>query len=156
MPDGKWKGNVFWHGGEEYRTRGQRDDGSGPWWAEHVAPDGRRMWVLNDRPNADVVRSAVASMVTIVRITSGDRPVHYIADARNRLGDELRPDVPTADEDGRIRDESEEDVTRRLAGVTKGVRHLRTGDERRETIAFLKVHPVFTDGWIGQPQFAHL
>lgn len=90
---------MFWHGGEEYRTRGRRDDGSGPWWAEHVAPDGRRMRVLNDRPNADVVRSAVASMVTVVRIISGDRLVHYIADARNRLGDELRLDVPTADED---------------------------------------------------------
>ncbi len=114
------------------------------------------MRVLNDQPNAGVVRSAVASMVTAVRIISGDSPVHYNADARNRLGDELRLDVAATDEHGRIREETVEDVTRRLAGVTKGVRCLRTGDERRETIAFLKVHPVFTDGWIGQPQFAHL
>lgn len=146
---------MFCHGGEEYRTRGQWDDGSGPWRAEHVAPDGRRRRVLNDQPNAEVVRSDVASMVMAVRIISGDHPVHYIADARNRQGDELRLDVPTADAHGRIREESEEDVTRRLAGVTKGVRRLRTGDERRETIAFLKVYPAFTDGWIGQPQFAH-
>ncbi|MFC8822717.1 hypothetical protein [Streptomyces rochei] len=95
-------------------------------------------------------------MITAVRIISGDSPVHYNADTRNRLGDELRLDVAAADEHGRIREETVEDVTRRLAGVTKGVRRLRTGDERRETIAFLKVHPVFTDGWIGQPQFAHL
>lgn len=47
-------------------------------------------------------------------------------------------------------------MTRRPAGVTKGVHRLCTGDERRETIAFLKVHPVFTDGWSGQPQFTHL
>ncbi|MGW2137724.1 hypothetical protein ACWCW2_17160 [Streptomyces sp. NPDC001773] len=156
VPDGKGREHVFRHGGEVYRTRGQWDDGSGPWRAEHVSPDGRRMRVLNDQPNAEAVRSAVASMVTAVRITSGDRPVHYIADARNRQGDELRLDVPTADEHGRIREASEEDVTRRLAGVTKGVRRLRTGDERRETIAFLKVYLVSTDGWIGQPQFAHL
>ncbi|MEU9981668.1 hypothetical protein [Streptomyces sp. NPDC050856] len=120
---------MSWHGGEEYRTRGQWDDGSGPWRAEHVSTDGRRMGVLNDQPNAEVVRSAVANMVTAVRIISGDRPVHYIADAGNRLGDELRLDVPTADEQGRIREESQEDVMRRLTGVTKDVRRLRTGDE---------------------------
>ncbi|MFJ3162699.1 hypothetical protein [Streptomyces kanasensis] len=156
VPDGKGRKHVFWHGGEEYRTRGQWDDGSGPWRAEHVSTDGRHMGVLNDQPNAEVVQSAVASMVTAVRIISGDRPVHYIADAGNRLGDELRLDVPTADEQGRIREKSEEDVMRRLTGVTEGVRRLRTGDEHRETIAFLKVYPVFTDGCIGQPQFAHL
>ncbi|MFB7404553.1 hypothetical protein ACFCZR_30655 [Streptomyces rubiginosohelvolus] len=137
VPDDKGREHVFWHGGEEYRTRGQWDDGSGPWRVEHVSPDGRRMRVLNDQPNAEVVRSAVASMVTTARIISGDRPVHYIADARDRLGDELPMDVSTADEHGRIREESEEDVTRRLADATKGVRRPRTGDERRETIAFL-------------------
>lgn len=147
---------MFWHGGEEYRKRGQWGRRFRTMAGEHVSPGGRRMRVLNDQPNAEVVRSAVASMVTAVRIISGDSPVRYIADARNRLGDELRLDVAAADEHGRIREESVEDVTRRLAGVTKGVCRLRTGDERRETIAFLKVHPVFTDGWIGQPQFAHL
>ncbi|MFD6246626.1 hypothetical protein [Streptomyces roseolus] len=95
-------------------------------------------------------------MVTAVRIISGDRPVHHIADARNRQGDELCLDVPAPDEHGRVREESEEDVPRRLAGVTKGARRPRTDDERRETITFLKVYPVFTDGWVGQPQFAHL
>ncbi len=47
-------------------------------------------------------------------------------------------------------------MPRRLTGVTKDVCRLRTDDERRETITFLKVYPVFTDGCIGQPQFAHL
>lgn len=156
VPDGKGREHVLWHGGQEYRTRAQWDDGSGPWHAEHVSPDRRRMRVLDGQPNEEVVRSVIASMVTAVRVISGDHPIQYIADARNRQGDELRLDVPTADEHGRIREESEEAVIQRLAGVTKGVRHLRTGEERRETIAFLKVYPVFADGWIGQPQFAHL
>ena len=30
VPDGQGREHVFWHGGEEYRTRGQRDDCSGP------------------------------------------------------------------------------------------------------------------------------
>ncbi|EGE41252.1 hypothetical protein GTY83_09335 [Streptomyces sp. SID4928] len=123
---------------------------------EHISPDGRRIRVLNDQPSAEAAPSAVTSMVTAVRIISGDRPVHYIADARNRQGDELRVDAPASDEHGRIREENEEDVTRRLTGVTKDVRRLRTDDERRETITFLKVYPVFTDGCIGQRQFAHL
>ncbi|MCF2435236.1 hypothetical protein LV779_13875 [Streptomyces thinghirensis] len=124
---------------------------------EHVSPGGRRMRVLNDQPNAEVVRSAVASMVTAVRIISGDSPVRYIADARNRLGDELRLDVAAADEHGRIREEGvggrDAAARRRHQGRLSPAHRRRTqGDHRLPQ----GPHPVFTDGWIGQPQFAHL
>ncbi|MEU7281479.1 hypothetical protein AB0A69_22295 [Streptomyces sp. NPDC045431] len=155
VPDGKGRKHVFRHGGEEYRTRG-----SGTTVPDHGGRSTPRRtggaWGYSTTSRTRRSSGAVASMVTAVWIISGDRPVHYIADAGNRLGDELRLDVPTADEQGRIREESEEDVMRRLTSVTRGVRRLRTDDEHRETIAFLRVYPVFTDGCIGQPQFAPL
>lgn len=146
---------VFWHGGEEYRTHSLWEDGKGPWCVEHLSVDGRRTSMLNDQPSAEVARSAIASMVTSLRIIQGERPVEYIAEARDAKGDPLALDITAADDHGRLRAESERALARVLAGVNEGLRRTRTGTERGETIAFFKVYPVFAEGWIGQPAHWH-
>ncbi len=143
---------LFWHGGQEYRVTSQWPDGRGPWLVEHVAEDGRRTRILNEQVSAESARTAVANMVTAVRLIGGELPDTYVVEVCDRTGDRLLVDSPLSDDSGLLRGQTLQEVLDALANITTGRRAHRNGRERRIGIGFLRACPVFTDGWTGQGQ----